>query len=159
MITALIILGFVFALVGLAGSILPVIPGPPLGFLALIILSLAKNWEPFTPTFLIIMGGLTIFVTILDYVVPVAGARKYGASKPGVWGSVVGMIIGLFFFPPWGIVIGGFLGALAGEAVVGKEGRKMLRAGWGVFVGNLAGIGLKLALSGVMLFFYVKEMF
>lgn len=127
--------------------------------MALIILSLAKNWEPFTPTFLIIMGGLTIFVTILDYVVPVAGARKYGASKPGVWGSVVGMIIGLFFFPPWGIVIGGFLGALAGEAVVGKEGRKMLRAGWGVFVGNLAGIGLKLALSGVMLFFYVKEMF
>jgi uncharacterized protein YqgC (DUF456 family) len=159
LITALIILGFVFALVGLAGSILPVIPGPPLGFLALIILSLSKNWEPFTPTFLIIMGGLTIFVTILDYVVPVAGARKYGASKPGVWGSVVGMIIGLFFFPPWGIVIGGFLGALAGEAVVGKEGRKMLRAGWGVFVGNLAGIGLKLALSGVMLFFYVKEMF
>jgi len=105
------------------------------------------------------MAGLTIVVTILDYVVPASGAKKYGASKLGIWGSIIGMLFGLFFFPPWGMLIGAIGGALAGELAAGKEGKKALRAGWGVFVGNMVSIGLKLAFSGVILFFYVKEMF
>ena len=155
----LIILGLIFALVGLAGCIIPIIPGPPLSFLALIVLSFAKNWEPFSPTFLIIMAGLTIVVATLDYLVPVGSAKKYGASKLGVWGSIIGMVIGLFFFPPWGIFIGGIGGALAGELVAGKEAGKAFRASWGIFVGYMVSTGLKLAFSGVLLFFYIKEMF
>jgi len=141
----LIILGLLFAVIGLIGCILPIIPGPPLSFFALIILSYAKNWEPFSAIFLIIMAGLTIVVTILDYVVPAIKAKKYGASKLGVWGSIIGMLFGLFIFPPWGILIGAITGALAGELAGGKKGKKALRAGWGVFVGNIMGIGLKLA--------------
>ena len=155
----LIILGLLFALVGLAGCILPVIPGPPLSFSALIILSFAKDWQPFSSTFLIIMAGLTMLVTILDYVVPAIGAKKYGASKLGMCGSIIGMLIGLFLFPLWGMLVGAIVGALAGEIVAGKEGKKALRAGWGVFVGNVMVIGIKLAFSGFMLFFYVKEIF
>jgi len=155
----LIILGLLFALIGLVGCILPVIPGPPLSFFALIILSYAKNWEPFSSIFLIIMAGLTIVVTILDYVVPASGAKKYGASRLGVWGSIIGMLFGLFFFPPWGMLIGAIGGALAGELAARKQGKKALRAGWGVFVGNMVSVGLKLAFSGVILFFYIKEMF
>lgn len=155
----LIILGLLFAMVGLAGCILPVIPGPPFSFLALIILSWAKDWEPFSSTFLIIMAGLTILLTILDYVVPVRGAKKYGASKLGLWGSIIGMLIGLFFFPPLGMLIGAIVGAFAGELIAGKEVKKALRAGWGVFVGNMLVIILKLAFSGVILFFYAKEIF
>ena len=154
----LIILGLLFALIGLIGCILPVIPGPPLSFFALIILSYAKNWEPFSTTFLIIMAGLTILATVLDYVVPAIGAKRYGASKLGVWGSIIGMLIGLFIFPPWGMLIGAIIGALAGELAGGKKGKKALRASWGVFVGNIMGIGLKLAFSGAILFFYIKEM-
>ena len=154
----LIILGLVFALIGLIGCILPVIPGPPLSFFALIILSYAKNWEPFSTTFLIIMAGLTILVTVLDYVVPAIGAKRYGASKLGVWGSIIGMLIGIFIFPPWGMLIGAMAGALAGELAGGKKGGKALRAGWGVFVGNIMNIGIKLAFSGAILFFYIKEM-
>jgi len=154
----LIILGLVFALIGLIGCILPVIPGPPLSFFALIILSYAKNWEPFSTTFLIIMAGLTILVTVLDYVVPAIGAKRYGASKLGVWGSIIGMLIGIFVFPPWGMLIGAIAGALAGELAGGKKGGKALRAGWGVFVGNIMSIGIKLAFSGAILFFYIKEM-
>jgi len=127
--------------------------------LALILLSFAKNWEPFSPTFLIVMGGLAVLVTILDYVVPVVGAKKYGASKLGVWISMIGMLIGVLFFPPWGMLIGAFVGALAGELLAGKEGRKSLRAAWGVFVGNVVGVGVKLAYCGAIIFFYVKEMF
>jgi hypothetical protein len=155
----LIILGLCFALIALAGCILPFIPGPSLSFLALITLSYAKNWEPFSSTFLIIMAGLTVLVTILDYIVPAAGAKKYGASKLGMWGSIIGMLIGLFFFPPWGMIIGAIVGVLAVELITGKEGKDALMAGWGVFVGNLIVIGIKLAFSGVILFFYVRGMF
>jgi uncharacterized protein YqgC (DUF456 family) len=156
---ALIILGFLCALIGLVGCIFPIIPGPPLSFLALILLSLAKNWEPFSPTFLLIMGGLAVLVSILDYVVPVVGAKKYGASKPGIWISMMGMLVGLLFFPPWGMLVGAFAGALAGELLTGKKGRKSLQAAWGVFVGNVVSIGFKLAYCGVIIFFYLKEMF
>ena len=155
----LIILGLLLALIALAGCILPFIPGPSLSFLALIILSYAKNWEPFSSTFLIIMAGLMVLVTILDYIVPAAGAKKYGASKLGMWGSIIGMLIGLFFFPPWGMIIGAIVGVLAVELITGKEGKDALVAGWGVFVGNLIVIGIKLAFSGVILFFYVRGMF
>jgi len=154
----LIILGLLFAFIGLIGCVLPIIPGPPLSFFALIILSYAKNWEPFSATFLIIMAGLTVLATVVDYVVPAIGARRYGASTLGVWGSIIGMLIGFFVFPPWGMLIGAIIGALAGELAGGKKGKKALRAGWGVFVGNIMGIGLKLAFSGAILFFYIKEM-
>ena len=159
MATVLIILGFLLALVGIAGSILPVLPGPPLGFFALIILSVAKDWEPFSVTFLVIMAALTTGVTVLDYVAPAVGVKKYGGSKFAVWASIIGLIVGVFFFPPWGMIIGAFLGALAGEAVFGEKGKPVMQVVWGVFVGTLAGTGLKLAVSGVVLFFYIKEMF
>jgi len=157
MTTVLIIFGLLIALVGFAGCIVPIIPGPPLSFLALLILSFAKNWEPFSPMFLIIMAVLTIVITILDYIVPVGGAKKYGASKVGVKGSMIGMLLGFFFFPPWGILIGGIMGALVGELIAGKEGYMVLRAGWGIFVGYFLSTGLKLVFSGVLLFFYIKE--
>ena len=156
---ALIILGFLCALTGLVGCIFPIIPGPPLSFLALILLSLARNWEPFSSTFLLIMGGLAVLVSILEYVVPVVGAKKYGASKPGIWISMIGMLVGVLFFPPWGMLIGAFLGALAGEVLAGKKGRKSLQAAWGAFVGNVVGIGFKLAYCGAIIFFFVKELF
>lgn len=147
------------ALAGLIGCIFPIIPGPPLSFLSLIILSYAKNWEPFSATFLIITAGLTLFVTASDYVIAAIGAKKHGASKMGIRGSILGMIVGILFFPPWGMFLGGIAGALAGELFAGKGGREALRAGWGVFLGNIMGIGLKMAFCGTMLFFYIKEMF
>lgn len=156
---ALIILGLLFALSGIIGCILPLIPGPLLSFLSLIILSCATNWEPFSTMFLIVMGGLMVLVTILDYVVPASGAKKYGASRLGVAGSIIGMLAGFFFLPPLGLFIGAFLGALTGELLARKEGKDALRAGWGVFVGIMVGIGLKLAFTGVVLFFYIQELF
>jgi uncharacterized protein YqgC (DUF456 family) len=149
----------ILALIGLLGCILPVIPGPPLSYVSLIILSLAKQWEPFSIVFLIIMGSLMLAVSLVDYVFPAIGAKRYGASKAGVWFSIIGMVVGIFFIPPWGIFIGAFVGALIGELLVGKGGKKALKAGWGVFVGNMVSIGFKLAYSGVIIFFYVKEMF
>jgi uncharacterized protein YqgC (DUF456 family) len=158
MTTVVILLGLLLSITGLIGCILPIIPGLPLSYVALIILSFAKDWEPFGATFLIVTGLLTALMLLLDYLVPVVGAKKFGASKYGVWGSFIGMIIGLFIFPPFGLIVGGFIGAIAGELLAGKEGDDAIRAGIGVFLGNLFNIGLKLGISGFMLFFYIKEM-
>lgn len=155
----LIIIGFLLLLVGLIGCVIPGIAGPPFSFLALILLSVAKRWEPFSPTFLLIMAALTIAVTVLDYVVPAAGARKFGASKFGIWGAIIGMLIGLIFAPPLGMIIGAFVGAVVGELMVGKQSLDALKAGWGVFVGVMLGILLKLIASGIMTFYFIKALF
>ena len=154
---AIIIFGLLVSVGGLVGCLLPVIPGPPLSFLALLILSFAKNWEPFSVGFLIFMGILTALALTLDYAVPVAGSKKFGASKYGIWGSILGMLIGLFIFPPFGLFVGGFAGAIVGELFAGKAGDDALRAGFGVFLGSLVSTGFKLALCGLMLFFYVVD--
>lgn len=154
----IIVIGLILALTGIIGCILPIIPGPLLSFVALLLLSWAKNWEAFSQTFLIIIGALTALMMILDYVAPALGAKKYGASKRGLWGSAIGMIIGIFFIPPWGMIVGAFAGALAGELTAGKTGKKALRAGWGILIGTVFGIGLKLAFTAVVLFWYIKEM-
>ena len=159
MIIVSIIIGFLLALVGIAGCVLPAIPGPPLSFLALLLLSYVKNWEPFSAAFLIIMGALAVSLIIADYVIPAVGAKKYGASKYGIWFSIIGMILGIVFIPPFGIFIGAFIGAIFGEILAGKKGRTALKVGWGVFIGNMVGIGLKLAYSGFVLITYVMKMF
>ncbi len=155
----IIAIGLILALAGMIGCILPVIPGPILSFSALLLLSWTKHWQIFSPSFLIIMGALTAVLTVFDYVAPAIGAKKYGATKFGLWGSAIGMIIGIFVIPPWGLIAGAFVGALAGELAAGRSGRIALRAGWGILIGNVFGIGLKLAFTAVILFYYVKEMF
>lgn len=155
----LIIIGLILAIAGMVGCILPVLPGPILSFCALILISWTKNWQIFSQTFLIVMGAVTALLILLDYVAPALGAKKYGASRRGLWGSAIGMIIGIFFIPPWGMIVGAFIGALVGELVSGKSGSKALRAGWGILIGNVLGVGLKLAFTAVVLFYYIKAMF
>ncbi len=154
----IVVIGLILALAGIIGCILPIIPGPIFSFLALILLSWIKNWRSFSLTFLIVMASLTALLMILEYIAPALGAKKYGASKYGLWGSVIGMFIGIFFIPPWGMIVGAFVGALVGELLAGKSGKKALRAGWGILIGNVLVIGLKLAFTTVALFYYIKEM-
>ena len=99
-----------------------------------------------------------VLVTILDYVVPIMGTKRYGGSKRGVWGATIGVVVGLFFGPP-GIIIGPFLGAYIGEITTGKKEREALRAAWGSFMGFLLGIGLKLMVCGTIFFFYIRYLF
>jgi uncharacterized protein YqgC (DUF456 family) len=153
---ALVILGALFQLVGLIGCVLPWLAGPPFNFVGLILLSIAKGWKPFSPTFLVIMGGLTALTLVLDYAMPLAGARRFGASKRGFWGAFIGMLAGAFAFPPFGLILGAFAGAVVGELSAGKEQSKALRAGWGVFVGMMAAMAVKLIVSGIMTFYFIR---
>ncbi|MCR4396913.1 MAG: DUF456 domain-containing protein [Candidatus Saccharicenans sp.] len=154
----LIVAGAMLQLLGLAGSVLPVLAGPPLNFIGLIILGLAKGWDIFSPTLWLILVGVTVLTMILDYVLPISGARRYGSTKWGTWGAFLGMLLGVFLFPPFGLILGAFLGAVVGELLAGKKDRQALRAGWGVFVGYFFSLLLKVIASGVMTFLFVRAL-
>lgn len=153
-----IVVGLLFIAAGIIFCVLPVLPGPPMSYAGLLVLAWARDWDPFSGKFLLIMAGLMIFVTAVDGIIPLFGAKRYGASKEGLWGSAIGMIVGIFFVPPWGVFIGAFVGALIGEYVSGKRGGAAVRVGWGVFMGVLAGVGLKLAYSLAALVFFFQGM-
>jgi uncharacterized protein YqgC (DUF456 family) len=154
----LVVIGSLLQVAGLAGCVLPWLAGPPLNFLGLILLCLAKGWDTFSPKFLFVMGALTILTIVLDYVLPIAGARKYGSTRRGFWGAFIGMVIGLVLFPPFGMIIGAFLGAVAGELTAGKKEAAAMRAGWGVFLGVVTALILKLLVSGIMTFFFIQAL-
>jgi uncharacterized protein YqgC (DUF456 family) len=154
--TIAIVTGSIFLLLGIAGCVLPILPGPVLSFLGLLLLALLKQFSPpLTPTLIIIMAILTVVVTIGDYLIPLWGAKRYGATKWGIWGSVIGMAIGIFF-SPFGMLLGAFIGAVTVEWLVQKERGKALKAGWGVFIGSLAGTALKLGVSGMMAYYFIR---
>lgn len=149
-----IVLGALCMLLGLIGCILPVLPGPPISFIGLLLLQL-RDEPVFTSRFLVIWALIAIGVTVLDYVVPVYGTKKMGGSKKGVWGSMIGLLLGLFLFPPIGIIVGPFVGAIVGEMMSGKQSAEAFRAGLGSFLGFLTGTLLKLIASVMMTYYFV----
>lgn len=155
--TLLIIAGIILMIAGIAGCALPVLPGPPLSYAGLLLLHFTEKFE-FTGRFLLIWAVITIVVTLIDYLIPVWGARKFGAGRPGVWGSMIGLIAGLVFFPPVGIIAGPFLGAVVGELISGKNTSQAFKAGFGSFIGFLTGVMLKLIASGLMTWHFFRTM-
>jgi len=153
----LAILGSIMIIVGLLGCVLPVLPGPPLSFAALLVLHFS-SFADFSSTFLLTWGCVTIIVTVLDYVVPIWGTKKFGGSKSGMWGAAIGLVLGLILLPPLGIIIGPFAGAVIGEALTGKNAASSFRAGLGSFMGLLVGVGIKLAASIMMTYYFIKEL-
>ena len=151
-----IILGAICLLVGILGCVLPVLPGVPLAYCGLLLLH-ATDKVQFSWQFLVIWAVVTIVVQVLDSVVPIWGTKKFGGSKMGVWGSTLGLIVGLFF-GPWGIVLGPFLGAVAFELFDGKDTRLALKAGWGSFVGLMTGTVLYLICRGLMTYYFIVEL-
>jgi uncharacterized protein len=152
----LIFVGLLIAVVGLIGCIIPAIPGPPLNFLSLVILELAIE-DAFPLDFYFLWGGITIVVTVLDYVLPIMGAKVYKASSYGIWGSIIGMVIGILFLPPFGMILGLFIGAVLGELIAGKEDWEALKIGTVTFIASMLMIFIKLAVSGVMTFYFIKR--
>jgi hypothetical protein len=153
----LIGLGIIFMITGIFGCVLPLLPGPPLNYIGLLLLHFTAGYQ-FSNRFLVIWGIVTVVVYALDYVIPVWGTKKFGGSKRGVWGSMIGLIAGMFFFPPFGIIIGPFAGAVIGELTAGKDSKAALKSGFGSFVGFLTGTILKLIASGIMTWYFAKEL-
>jgi uncharacterized protein len=151
----LLVFGIVLMVTGIIGCLVPVLPGPPLSFIGLILLHLSRFGQ-FSANLLITLGAITVVVTLLDFIVPVWGTKKLGGSKYGTRGATVGLFIGLFL-GPLGIILGPFIGAVVGEMIFKDDISYAIKAGLGSLLGFMAGIGLKLAVSFVLTFYFVKE--
>ncbi len=154
----LIGIGVLFIIGGIIGCILPVLPGPPLSYIGLLLLHFTEHYS-YSTKFLFIWAIITVVVYALDFIIPAWGTKKFGGSKYGVWGSIIGLLLGLFVFPPIGIIIGPFLGAVAGELIAGKESGKAFKAGFGSFLGFITGTLLKLISSGMMTWYFFETLF
>ena len=153
----LIGLGIILMITGIIGCVLPFLPGPPLNYIGLLLLHFTERYQ-FSTEFLVFWAIITAIVYGLDLVIPVWGTKKFGGSKYGIWGSVIGLLAGFFFFPPLGIIIGPFAGAVIGELFAGKDSGAALKSGFGSFVGFITGTVLKIAASGVMTWYFVKQL-
>ena len=153
----LLIVGFLLAITGIIGSILPILPGPILGWFGLLLLYLTKI-VPINYTLLGITLVVAIAVLVLDYVIPSVGTKKFGGTKFGVIGTTIGLILGIFFFPPIGLIVGPFVGAFIGEIVFNKtKGPQALKSALGSFLGFLASTIMKLTISLVFLGIFIWE--
>ena len=147
-------LGFVLILTGVIGSFLPVLPGPPIGWLGLLILHFTDA-VPMDITFLAITATIAALIFILDYVIPALGTKKFGGSKYGMIGSTVGLLIGIVAPIPMGILIGPFVGAFIGEMFFKNDPNIALKAAFGSFIGFLASSFMKFIVALSFGAFYV----
>lgn len=143
---------------GLAGTVVPILPGAPLAWLGLF-LSYFSSYNEISIFCLILTAVFAVAVSVLDNFCPTFMTKKFGGSKAAVTGSAIGLIIG-FFVGPWGIVFGPFFGALVGELTHTKgkfEG--VLKSAFGAFVGFLLGTGLKIVCVMIFIWIYVFSFF
>ena len=156
--TFLIILAVVCAITGILGSILPVLPGPPISYVGLLLVHWAGQGE-FSTRFLLTWLIITAAVTIIDYLIPPYLTRLTGGSKEAARWSLAGMLVGIFIFPPVGMIGGMFLGALLGELYSHRaENRdlwKAFKVALGSLLGFILGTGIKLISAGFMLYYII----
>lgn len=154
----LITISALLIILGIFGSLVPILPGPPIAFGGLLLVQFSSR-HPFSVEFLIIFGVLALLSSVIDNVLPIYATKKFNGSKRGVWGSAIGLVIGLFFFPPFGIIIGPMLGAFVGEIFDGKSPNNSVIPAFGSFIGFLSSIFLRFALSIVMAYYFVVKVF
>ena len=127
----LLIIGFIFCLGGILGSVIPVLPGPPVGWVGLLLIQLTDA-VPLSYWFLGITFVIAITMYVMDYIIPAIGTKRLGGSRAGAIGTTIGLIIGILSPIPFGILIGPFVGALIGEMAFNQtERKKALKAAFG----------------------------
>lgn len=157
--TLIIIIAVILGVLGIIGSIVPVLPGPPLSWAGILLMyffgGTDKAGDPMSQKLLFILLGVTVVVTVLDYIIPAWFTRLSGGSRYASWGAVIGLFAGLILPLPGGMVVTSLLGAFLAELLLaGKDAGASLKSSLGAFLGFLFGTGLKLIASAVM-FFYI----
>ena len=138
----MIVIG-ILLLLGLIGSIIPALPGPPLSYLGLLLSHFFIS--KMDVNFIFWLAVLVVFVTVLDYFLQIYGVKKAGGGKYAIRGSVVGMLSGIFLFPPFGILVGAFVGAYIGAKIEANSNE--VKIAFGALWGFIAGTILKLFTS------------
>jgi uncharacterized protein len=154
--SVLIILGSLCMLLGIIGCFVPLLPGPPLSYVGLLLLHITSRYS-FSSHFLLFYAILTIAAIVLEHLIPIYAAKKLNGSRYGVWGAAFGLVVGLFVGPS-GIIVGPILGAFVGETISGKKPSEAVKPAIGSFLGFIAGIGIKLVLSLLMAYHFIAKL-
>jgi uncharacterized protein len=144
------VLAIVMILVGLIGTVLPALPGLPLMFCGMLLGAWAGDFKEVGIWTIVILALLMLISVAVDFLATMLGAKRVGASKKAMVGATLGTFAGLFF-GPIGLILGPFVGAVAGEMIDGKEWRAATKTGFGTWLGLALGTALKLTLAVAMI--------
>lgn len=144
------VLAGLLILIGLAGTILPALPGVPVVFAGMLLAAWAGDFVAISGWTVFFLGVLAGIAMLLDFVAGLLGAKRVGASSGALWGAMIGTLVGIFFGLP-GLLLGPFVGALAGEMLSGSSVTRSTHVGLATWVGLLFGTLAKIALSFAML--------
>jgi len=157
----LILAGLVFTLfylLGVASIVIPALPGVPVVAVGALLAAWMTGFEVLSWTTVVITAALALLAWLLDALAAAVGAQRYGSSRAGLWGSIVGSVLGLFF-PPFGFILGALVGAVIAELFVGRPFAEAFRAGIGAFVGTLGGIVAKIVILITIAFVVYPKFF
>lgn len=161
----LVVVAIVLIIVGIVGCFIPILPGPPISFAGLLAVFFVSNCDIHWST-LLILGGIMIVVTVLDFLVPSWATKKFGGTKWGSRGAAIGVLISIIGFAWWAILIAPFVGAFIGELLYLKKQElkiednieEVLTAAFGAFLGMMCGVMMKLIYSCFVFFLVIKEL-
>jgi uncharacterized protein YqgC (DUF456 family) len=150
----LYVLSALLILVGIAGTILPALPGVPLVFGGMLLAAWAGGFTVIGWPTLVVLGVLTVIAVVVDFVAGLLGAKRVGASGWALFGAAVGTVVGMFL-GLIGLILGPFVGAVLGELIAGSTLRRSTIVGVGAWIGFLFGTLAKIALCFTMLGVFV----
>ncbi len=150
------LISFILILTGIAGMILPGLPGALLIWLGIVAYGFLNPNVHWTITFFLIEGLLALLTYVVDYLATIWGVKKFKGTKAGAIGAVMGMFF-IFIMGPLGLIIGPFIGAVMGEIIAGGEMRQALSSGFGTFIGFLVATFVRLLLCGIMISWFVAK--
>jgi uncharacterized protein len=153
---AITILAILLVIVGLAGTILPALPGVPLIFGGLLLIAYQDGFNKVGVITLVILGILTVFAVAIDYIAAMLGAKRVGASKLAIIGATVGTLAGLFF-GFIGLILGPFIGAAAGEFIARQDAIQAGKVGLATWLGIVIGVAAKLGIAFLMVGIFVTK--
>jgi uncharacterized protein len=154
----LVIVAALFMLLGIIGSMLPILPGPLTSWIGLLLFHLTDA-VPMNWTFLGITLAIAILVWLLDYIIPALGTKKFGGSKAGMVGTTIGLLVAIFFpiFGVFGIIVWPFIGAYVGELLNKSNSDKALKAAFGSFLGFLTSTFIKFVVAVIYLGLFIVK--
>mgnify|MGYP001427634621 CR=1 FL=1 len=157
MVTVIFIIAFVLLFLGLLGSMIPGLPGPPLSYIGILLIHFFTGTQ-FSTSFLLSWAVIVILVFLLDYFMQVWGVKKFGGGRKAILGTFLGLFMGLLF-PPVGLLIGPFIGAFIGALLEVQDDTRALKVAIGSFIGFVTGTILKLVVSSVLLYYAISNIY
>ncbi|WP_405082038.1 DUF456 domain-containing protein [Paenibacillus chitinolyticus] len=141
--------------VGMLGAVFPILPGALAIFGAFFVYGFFFSFEPFGFWFWLIQSAVVIAITIADYLVSAFGVKKFGGSKASVWGSTIGLLVGPFVIPAFGLILGPFIGAVLGELIHGSNLKHSAQVGVGSVLGFFSSVVVKVVLQLLMIILFI----